>query len=339
MATSTPAQPITVTNKGSSKVTISGITASAQFSQSTDCASLAAGATCTVNVVFTPATVAGALNSTAAASGTLAIATSAGTASVTLAGTGEKSLVTHYYRSILRRVPDGAGKAYWQGEAARVAGLGTNVSEAWYALAAEFYMSPEYAQLKRDDTGFVTDLYNTFFNRTPDASGLSYWLGLIGNGMPRSAVLASFMYSVEFANFTTGVFGNSGSRAESDLVTDFYRGILDRLPDSAGYTYWVGQFQAAQCQGSAAVYAQADAISSAILNGAEYAARGRSNADFVSDLYSTFMRRGGDTSGIQVWQQKLDSGTLTRDQVRQAFVGSPEFAQRVATVVAQGCAQ
>jgi hypothetical protein len=339
MGATTPAQAITVTNKGSASVTVSGITASGPFAQSSNCASLAAGASCTISVTFTPVVSSGALNSTAAASGALTLATSAGSGTVTLAGTGEKSLVTHYYESILRRTPDAGGKAFWQSEAARVASLGANVDEAWYALAAQFYMSAEYTALQRDNTGFVTDLYNTFFDRAPDAGGLAYWLGQIAGGMPRSALLASFMYSAEFANLTQSVFGTGTSRAESDIVTDFYRGLLDRLPDSDGYTYWTGQFRAAQCQGSAAVYAQSDAISKAFVNGAEYAARNRSNADYVSDLYTTFMRRGGDASGIAAWQQKLDSGALTREQVRQAFVGSTEFAQRVAAVAAQGCAQ
>jgi hypothetical protein len=220
-----------------------------------------------------------------------------------------------------------------------VASLGANINEAWYALAAQFFMSPEYVALNRDDAGFVTDLYNTFFNRTPDAGGLNYWLGQVAGGMPRAAVLSSFMYSAEFATFTQGVFGNTSATAASDTVTDFYRGLLDRLPDSTGYAQWVGQFKAAQCQGAAAVYAQADAISSAFLNGAEYAARNRSNADYVADLFNTFMRRGGDITGIQSWQQKLDSGAMTREQVRQAFVGSAEFAQRVAAIAAAGCSQ
>jgi hypothetical protein len=270
--------------------------------------------------------------------GTLALTTSSGTVNVGLAGTGEKSLVTHYYESILCRAPDAPGKAFWQGEASRIAALGANTSEAWYALAAAFYMSAEFDSLQRDDTGFVTSLYDTFFNRAPDPAGLGYWVGQADAGLPGSAILASFMYSPEFASFTTNLFGASTARAESDVVTDFYRGLLDRLPDSSGYTYWTGQFQAAQCQGSAAVYAQADAISSAFVNGAEYAARDRSNADFVSDLYNTFMRRGGDLQGIQSWTQQLDSGSITRDQVRQAFVGSPEFSQRISAVVAQGCA-
>jgi len=96
--------------------------------------------------------------------------TSKGEFEVPTRGAGESSLVRHFYRSILRRVPDLGGKAFWEAEAARVAGLGSNVNEVWFALSAAFYVSAEYAAFNRDNTGFVTDLYNTFFNRSPDGA-------------------------------------------------------------------------------------------------------------------------------------------------------------------------
>jgi hypothetical protein len=91
--------------------------------------------------------------------------------SVTLTGVGERSLVTHYYRSILRREPDSGGKTFWSGEATRVANLGANVNETWFAMAISFYFSAEYAAFNRSNTAFVTDLYVTFFNRAPDTAG------------------------------------------------------------------------------------------------------------------------------------------------------------------------
>ena len=133
-----------------------------------------------------------------------------------LAGTGEKSLVTHYYRSILRRAPDTSGKSYWDAEAARVLAFGVNVNEVWFAMAQQFYFSAEYGALNRDSTGFVTDLYSTFFNRAPDGAGLAFWNSNLSQGMPREVALAEFMFSTEFRNFTQAIFGNAGVRAEVD---------------------------------------------------------------------------------------------------------------------------
>jgi hypothetical protein len=279
--------------------------------------------------------------SSAAVDAALSIASDAAgsPATVPLHGVAEKTLVTHFYLSILRREPDEGGKAFWQSQATRMVGLGANVNETWFAMAAAFFASPEYAAFGRDDAGFVTDLYQTFFNRAPDSGGLAFWTGQLANGMPREVALASFMFSPEFAAFTQAIYGNTAARAEVDTVMDFYRGILGRLPDDAGFDFWVQRFRAAQCQGAAAVAAEADSISASFAGGAEYANRGRGNAQYVGDLYNAILRRGGDGDGVRFWVGQLDSGAQTRDQVRRAFLSTPEFGDRVSSIVAQGCMQ
>ena len=339
MGTTSQAQTVTVTNNGTGTVAISGIVSSAQFAQNNDCSSLAPAASCTISVTFSPDPQAGALGSSTTVSGSITVSSNAANSpsTVSLAGSAEKSLVTHYYESILRRAPDAGGKAFWQQEALRMQSDGANPNEAWYAMAVSFLTSPEYAALGRDNTGFVTDMYMTFFNRQPDGGGLGFWVGQLDSGMPREVVLAGFLFSPEFTSFTQGIFGNTAVRAEIDVVMDFYRGALGRLPDDGGLAFWVQQFRNAQCQSVGAVYAQANSISSQFFNGAEYANRHRTNAQFVGDLYNAFLRRGGDSGGVQFWINQLDSGAQTRDQVRGAFLGSPEFSNRVNTVVQEGC--
>ncbi len=339
MGTRSPSQRVTVSNPSLVAVNVTGVATTAQFTQSNNCGNLAPGASCVVDVVFAPAPGPGPLNSRTAVNGSLTISSDdpGSPRNVGLSGVAEKSLVTHYYRTILRRAPDSAGQSFWEGEAARMAQLGANVNETWYALAMVFYGGSEYAALRRDDTGFVTDLYNTFFNRPPDSAGLGYWTDQLARGLPREVALAGFMFSPEFANFTRSIFGNSAVRAEVDMVVDFYRGLLSRLPDNGGFGYWVQRFRAAQCAGASAVYAEVESISSGFANGPEYANRGRSNAQFVGDLYNAYLRRGGDLDGVKFWIGQLDSGARTRDQVRQQFQSSPEFSNRVGAVVNQGC--
>ena len=340
MGTTSLPQAVTVTNTGSGTLTVSNVSASStEFAQTNDCGSVAAGASCTINVTFTPAPTAGAINSTSSVSGPLTITSNASGSphTVNLTGIGEKSLVTHFYRSILRRAPDSGGKAFWVSEAVRMQGLAANVNETWYAMATFFYFSSEYASFNRDDTGFVTDLYYTFFNRPPDAAGLSYWTGQIAQGMPREVVLVSFMFSPEFVTFTQSIFGNTAARAEIDTVVDFYRGMLSRLPDTGGFNSWVGSFRTAQCQGAGAVYATVESISSSFANSGEYLARNRTNAQYVGDLYNAFLRRGGDLGGVQFWINQLNTGGKTRNTVRQDFISSGEFTNRVNAIIAQGC--
>ena len=152
-----------------------------RFALTHDCVgAFYSGAGCNIDVAFTPT---GVGLETATLSIIVALGpTSIVTKTVFLSGTGEDSLVTHYYRSILRRAPDAGGKAFWDGEAARMLALGVNANETWYSMASAFYTSAEYLALGRDNTGFVTDLYSTFFNRAPDAGRLAFWTGQLAAG-------------------------------------------------------------------------------------------------------------------------------------------------------------
>ena len=344
MNTTSQPETVTVTNTGGGTLTISGIAVtgagSGQFSQTNNCTSLGQGATCTISVTFTPAVVSSAaLNSSTPVAASVTISSNAASSpdAVTLAGQAEKSLVTHFYRSILQRAAEPSGKAFWMSETDRVVGLGSSVNEAWYALAMTFYSSQEYINLARTDDGYVTDLYLTFFNRAPDDSGKAFWMDMLSRGMPREVLLAQFMFGPEFANFTQTIFGNTTVRAELDMTGDFYRGLMGRLADSGGFQFWLSQFRSAQCQGAEQVRAAADSISSQFLSLPEYTSRNRTNAQFVGDLYNAFLRLGGDLDGSKFWIGLLDNGQITRDGVRRQFLTSPEFSGRVQNVINQGC--
>jgi Abnormal spindle-like microcephaly-assoc'd, ASPM-SPD-2-Hydin len=76
--------PVTLTNSGTAPLTISGITASANFAETNNCGStLAAAANCTINVTFTPTT-------SGALSGTISVTDNASGSpqTVSLSGTG-----------------------------------------------------------------------------------------------------------------------------------------------------------------------------------------------------------------------------------------------------------
>lgn len=82
--TTSGAQPVTITNTGTAAATVSGITVTGDFSQTNNCGtSIAANASCTVNVTFRP-------TASGTRTGDLSIASNAsnGTTTVALTGTG-----------------------------------------------------------------------------------------------------------------------------------------------------------------------------------------------------------------------------------------------------------
>ena len=81
LGTTSAARTVTVTDSGNGPMNVANVSVSGPFSQTNNCASLAAGASCAVSVTFTPA----ALGS---ASGLLSITDTAGTQTVNLSGNG-----------------------------------------------------------------------------------------------------------------------------------------------------------------------------------------------------------------------------------------------------------
>lgn len=83
IGTTTAAQSIVVSNAGSATVAVSGVTASGDYAQSNNCASLASGDTCTISVTFTP-------TATGPRPGSVSVASDASNSPLTvnLSGTG-----------------------------------------------------------------------------------------------------------------------------------------------------------------------------------------------------------------------------------------------------------
>jgi hypothetical protein len=249
----------------------------------------------------------------------------------------DNSLVDHYYTSILKRTPDSGGKDYWEQEVERTTSMGLDVKEAYMVMSGNFYTGSEYLGKGRTDTEYITDLYLTFFNRAPDSQGITYWLNELSSGSSRDMILYFFMFSNEFNTFMNGLYGDTSTRAENYGVVDFYRGIMNRLPEDDGFAYWLNRFRAAQCVGPAAVTAEVESISSYFFASPEYTARARTNAQYVQDLYYTFMRRYAAASEVNYWVNELNTSSKTRDSLRQFFIQSSEFQTRVTAMINEGC--
>ena len=340
---------LTLSNASLFPAAIASVTTTGDFAVSaSSCGpTLQPNASCTFQVTFAP-------TGLGARTGTFSLVsdTAFGPRAASLSGTGlpgsmadnVKAVIAGYYEKILGRSPDAQGAAFWSGEIARLSALGASVNEVFFAMAYAFFASPEYTAGNPTDIRFVTDLYRTFFLREPDAGGLTYWTGQLQLGKPRGAVLNDFLFSAEFTNFMSGLFGASTtSRAEVSMVMDFYRGSFNRLPDNFGFTFWLARFRAAQCTGAPSVTMEADIISAEFIASPEYSARqaalpafARAPAAVVS-LYNMALRRGGDFAGFMFWVDQANTPASGLDYVRRSFIASPEFQGRVGAIIAQGC--
>ena len=247
------------------------------------------------------------------------------------------TLVESYYDTILDRTPEPGGAEAWRDEVSRIMELGIDVKEGFIALAMNFFNSKEYQDMKKTDNDYVRDLYETFLQREPSTAEVDTWVGEMGAGLSRSVLLTFFAYCDEFKAYMEGLFGAGTTRPENNLVNDFYRGMLRRLPDSGGFQSWRDQVRSAQCTGAQSVKDVAYAEALAFFKSQEYDEASKSNTTFVEDLYNAFLRRGADAAGFNYWVSQLTGELQTRENLLGHFVNSVEFQGRVTEVIDAGC--
>jgi hypothetical protein len=124
--------------------------------------------------------------------------------------------VDSYYHLFLNRPADPAGRQSWV--SAFLSGLSEDQVEQ------RFLISPEYQQNHRDDSAFLSGLYENVLGRQKDTAGSLVWQTALQQGMARATVALAFLTS-----------------AESNLRTldRYYGDFLHRSPDAAGEQTWM----------------------------------------------------------------------------------------------------
>ena len=78
-------------------------------------------------------------------------------------------------------------------------------------------------------------MYQAAFNRTPDTSGLGYWIKELDAGKGDLAWVANnFIISSEFKV----TYGSPASVSDTQFITLLYNNVLHRNPDPTGLAYW-----------------------------------------------------------------------------------------------------
>ncbi len=157
------------------------------------------------------------------------------------------AFVDYVYQHALGRAADASGKAYYTGV---LDNGGSRVD-----LLMSFSESGEHRGLTADAVAqgfFNTDdsyqavalLFDSFANRKPDASGLSYYAERLKAGSLTLAQAATdFAGSTEFQQATDGL-------SNGQLVDYMYRNTLDREADAGGRAYYTNALDQGLSKGS-----------------------------------------------------------------------------------------
>lgn len=131
--------------------------------------------------------------------------------------------------------------------------------------------------------------------------------------------------------------GNNSDNRIGRFVMNQYFAALGRAPSTVEFSQQQAAFIQATQQGQAQFFAVAQNLGQQLfdvhnVNG-QYNARGRSNTQFVTDLYFGYLQRPPDSGGLNYYVNQLEQG-VSRTAMRDGFASSAtvEFVALVSTV-------
>lgn len=233
--------------------------------------------------------------------------------------TGVRGFVNRLYEKVLNRKADPSGLDTWTD-------LLTSKQMTGAEVARGFIDSTEFKNRNLNDEAYVTVLYNTFFDRGPDAGGKQTWMDALASGLSRSYVFKGFAESQEFSNLCSKFGIERGSvklteaRDQNAGITKFvyrcYNVFLGRQPDASGLNMW--------CEMLLTKQMNAKEVARGFVMSQEFQNKGLSNTNYVKTMYIGLFNRNADSGGLQTWVGKLDEG-YTREYVFFGFADSNEF--------------
>ncbi|HZU36702.1 MAG TPA: DUF4214 domain-containing protein [Gemmataceae bacterium] len=200
--------------------------------------------------------------------------------------------VMQIYQTLLNRLPDSAGLAYWSGL------LDQGTSPA--SVVAQIEQSLEYRTI------VVQGIYQTLLHRAADPLGLSVFTGLLGSGGTVEQVQAMIAGSAEYFQ------SRAGGQTDA-FLTALYADALNRAVDPLGQSVFGQELS----QGTSRA-----AVAAAIFSSTEY------RQDLVEGYYQTYLGRPADSGGLAYFVNALAQGATDQDVIA-AILGSQEFIQKL----------
>ena len=115
----------------------------------------------------------------------------------------------------------------------------------------------------------------------------------------------------------------SATATVQDLIEQQFAALLQRASDPAGKTFWQNE-AARMCPLGIDPKQTFVVLGNSFVNSAEYIGFGRTDSQFVTDLYVSFFNRLPDSGGLTYWTGQIASG-MPRNVVLAAFLYSPEY--------------
>jgi hypothetical protein len=157
----------------------------------------------------------------------------------------------------------------------------------------------------------VNRLYLAYFRRTPDAAGLTHWVGQLRSGAGLEGVSTAFASSEEFGS-------TYGARTDEGFVDLVYRNVLGRPSDEAGRAYWTRQLASGQM-------ARGEVMTGFSESDENRGATALRNE--IVETYVALLRRPPDDQGFEHWATERRNGSPLSELVT-TLLDSDEYTDR-----------
>ena len=154
---------------------------------------------------------------------------------------------------------------------------------------------------------FVTQQYQDFLARDPDAGGLAFWAARLRSGVNPGALVEFMVSTPEFSEKVAP-------------VVRLYKAHFRRSPDFGGLQFWAGQFRNGMTL---------NRISAEFARSTEFVRTygSLSDAAFIDLVYQNVFDRRADAGGRTYWLDRLTNG-LSRGAMMVQFSESPEYVEQ-----------
>ena len=185
-------------------------------------------------------------------------------------------------------------------------------------------LSYDYAGANGKRTGQLTKTYNNL-DHTKDRGFQYDPLGRLVTVTGGQSDHVNWAQRYEYDRY--GNRSNVYSYILEDYIKNFYQSALNRQPNSTELNSWLSTLRTAYLQGLSEYWTQMRSLGSSLFTSTEYINRGRTDSEFVYDLYKAFLYREPDAGGYANWVSMVPING--RDNVRLAFEVAPEFYTKV----------
>jgi hypothetical protein len=159
--------------------------------------------------------------------------------------------------------------------------------------------------------GPATRLYQAYFLRLPDPSGLDYWARSRRNGRTLASISQQFSRSSEFQR-------RYGDLSNADFITTIYRNVFDRDPDPSGRDFYLRRLDQK-------VWSRGQVVLS-FSESSEYERKMRPTVTIV-ELVRAMTGRAPTTAQVEALRATYEAGGSAA--VFAALIATPEYAARV----------